>query len=110
MRARRRTTPAVALAATLLLATVALRCVRRDELQCENAVAQLESCCPAFHPDSSYCEYFEGCGVTQPTISEDDAECIVGMTCGEIVAAGICERAANALPRTDTSGGTDVCP
>lgn len=100
----------VALAAAILLAAVALRCVRRDELHCENAVAQLESCCPEFRPDAGYCEYAEGCGVVYPTISEGDAECIVGLTCGEIVAGGICERAQTAVPRTDSQPGTDLCP
>lgn len=111
MRARRsRTPPAVALAAALLLAAVALRCVRGDELHCENAVAQLQSCCSGFNPHADYCTYTEGCGITYPTISETDSKCIVGMSCGEIVAAGICERALVAVPRTGAYPGTDVCP
>ena len=107
---RRRTTPAVAVAASLVLAAVALRCVRRDELMCENAVARLDRCCSGFHTDSSYCTYSDGCGVTYPTITEADSDCIVGLSCEQIVAAGVCERAANALPPTSSSPGTDVCP
>lgn len=107
---RRRTAPAIAASAALLVAAVGLRCVRRDELQCENAVAQLERCCGGFHPDASYCTYSEGCGTVYPVITEDDSQCIVGMSCGEIVAAGICERAATAVPPTSATPGTDLCP
>ena len=111
MRARRRRRgTAAGVAAALLLAAVALRCVRRDELFCENAVAQLERCCTGFHPDQSYCTYNDGCGVAYPTITEDDSKCIVGMGCSDIVSSGICDRAPNAIPPTDTQPGTDLCP
>ncbi len=111
MRARRRTpAPAVALASALVAGALALRCVRRDELYCENAVALLERCCSGFHPDSSYCSYVEGCGTVHPTITEDDSECIVRLSCADIVSAGICARALNAIPPTDTTPGTDLCP
>ncbi len=106
----RRPGPAVAVAAALLLSAAVLRCVRRDEIQCENAVAQLERCCAGFHPDQSYCTYSEGCGVAYPTITEDDSECIVRMSRGDILAAGICERAANAIPPTGSAPGTRLCP
>ncbi len=111
MRARRdRSASALAVASALLLAAVAIRCVRSDELRCENAVAWLQRCCQGFDPDASYCRYADSCGVVYPTISEDDAECIVGMSCGDIAAAGICERAATAVARTDSSPGSDLCP
>ena len=107
---RRRTPPAVALASALLVAAIGLRCVRRDELFCENAVSRLEQCCSGFHPDQSYCSYSEGCGTVYPTITEDDSKCIVGMSCADIVAAGICERASGAVPPTGSQPGTDLCP
>lgn len=111
MRTRSRSLPPLATAAAaLLLGAVVLRCVRRDELHCENAVARLRACCEGFDPGPGYCEYAEGCGVTYPTISEDDAACIVATSCGEIVAAGICDRAASATPPTDAAQGTDLCP
>jgi hypothetical protein len=107
---RRRTAPAVAVASALLVAAVGLRCIRRDELFCENAVAWLERCCPGFHPDQSYCSYGEGCGTIYPTITEDDSKCIVAMGCEQIAAANICDRAANAIPPTSGQAGTDLCP
>ncbi len=84
--------------------------MRRDELFCENAVAHLERCCTGFHPDEAYCTYTEGCGAAYPTITEDDSKCLVRMGCGEIVAAGICERAIDAVPPTGARPGTDLCP
>ncbi len=105
---RRRT--ATAVAAAILLAAFAVRCIRSDEFKCENAVARLDRCCSGFHVDRSYCTYYEGCGIVYPTISEEDATCIIGASCEIIVANGICERAMAAQPPTDISPAADICP
>jgi hypothetical protein len=102
-----------ATAAALLLAAVAVRCLRRDELHCENAVARLQDCCGAAFPDviGSYCEHQEtGCGTVLPAIGADDADCIASSSCAELVERGICERAASALPGLEGQPGPDLCP
>ncbi len=99
-----------AVAAAAVLAFVALRCIRGDELQCENAVARLKDCCSGFAPHSGYCTYSEGCGIAYPAISESDSRCIVDSSCELIVEHDICNRALQAQPRTDTSSGSDLCP
>ncbi len=46
--------PAAAIAATIVLAAVAVRCIRSDELHCENAVARLQQCCSGFSVDEGW--------------------------------------------------------
>lgn len=88
------------IAAALLLAALAVRCLRRDELHCENAVAHLQRCCPGFQPGDVYCVYAESCSVVYPSISEGDASCIVDSSCTTLVENGACARAMEAEPRT----------
>ena len=96
------------LAAAVLLA-LAVRCLRPDEMHCENAVARLVDCCPGFTAKQVSCEYVEGCGATYPAISEDDARCIAGEGCAALVADGVCAAAATAQPRAQSSGESHLC-
>lgn len=97
-------------AAALVLALVAVRCIEGDELHCENAVTRLDECCGELQVDAAYCEHTEGCGVVYPTIDEDDAECIAEASCAELVQGGVCERARAAPHPTDSRPGPDLCP
>jgi hypothetical protein len=89
--------------ATLLMADLGLR---EDEIDCEKAVAWLQSCCPGFaKSETLQCEYVSGCGVT-PAISISDSQCILGESCDELQASGICERAQHLnSPTTPIFGG-----
>lgn len=100
----------MAIAVGLLLVVLALRCIRGDEIHCENAVARLLDCCPTFPRVDGYCDYSEGCGTTYPTISESDATCIARSSCAELVENGVCDRAATAPPPSDQVPGPDLCP
>ena len=77
-------------------------------MHCENAVARLVECCAGFQAGLVSCEYVEGCGVTYPEISEDESRCIVGKSCGALVADGTCAAAQGAGPRS-SSGGSSLC-
>ena len=100
----------VVVAAGVLLAVLALRCIRGDEIQCENAVVRLLDCCPTFPQIEGYCDYSEGCGVYYPTISESDARCIARSSCEDLVANGVCDRAATAPRPSEGNPGPDLCP
>jgi hypothetical protein len=102
----RRRLAAAALA--LLAIAVAARCLRPDEMLCEEAVARLSSCCPGFDPGSMRCVYSEGCGTTYPDLSEPDARCIAGASCAQLVANGICTRAPGSTV-TDPNAGATLC-
>ncbi len=102
----RRRWPAFLTAARLLV--LAARCLRPDEMHCENAVARLADCCPGFDAHRISCEYVEGCGARYPTIPEDDARCIAGKSCDALVSDGTCAVAQGATPQT-SFGGSYVC-
>jgi len=78
--------------------------LREDEIDCEEAVSYLQQCCPHFkQTETLQCEYSDGCGVTEPALSIDQSQCILGLSCQQIVANGICEKARNlASPSTGT--------
>jgi hypothetical protein len=90
--------------AALGLSTLMMDCngVREDEVDCEQAVAYLQQCCPDFaQSETLQCDYSEGCGVTEPAISIPQSQCILAETCAQIVSSGLCGRAANlASPST----------
>ena len=103
-----------AIALAILLAVFAVRCLRSDELHCENAVAQLERCCPGFAVGAEYCVHQDQCVDTftwderLPAISEADARCIANASCSSLVQRGTCERA---MQQPDPDGVLpDLCP
>ena len=93
--------------------------LRQDELECEDAVAYLQGCCPDWAGATVACSYDSGCGsVTETALSIDESQCILAESCTQIVASGICDKVKNlASPTIDTfgSGGStssasSVCP
>jgi hypothetical protein len=105
-----------ALAALGLSTLVASGGLREDEIDCEKAVAYLQGCCPGFaQSETLACEFVDGCGVIDPALSISQSECILGESCAQLVASGVCERARNAnSPSKGLGGGatgpTMVCP
>ncbi len=68
--------------------------IRKDELDCEEAVQRLVDCCPDFVPSNLTCEY-TGCGDhPNPDIEITAADCIKAATCDELVENGACENPA----------------
>jgi hypothetical protein len=109
----RRPIPWSIIVAGLIIATVTCGpALREDEVQCEEAVAHLEECCPGgFRKPQEYCRYTAGsCGDTTPAMSVAEGKCIQALSCEQIAAANICERAANAGGRRPDTGTNGVCP
>ncbi len=94
--------------------------LRQDEIDCEQAVAYLQGCCPDWAGATVACTYDSGCGSTTETaLSIDQSQCILGESCSQIVATGICDRVKNLTsPTVDDGFGGDstttspaqVCP
>jgi len=82
--------------------------VREDELECEQAVAHLVSCCPGFDPSSVICEY-QACSV-HPDLLLAESLCIVALDCGDVRARGLCT-SVPALDQTrhDNPDAPPVC-
>jgi hypothetical protein len=94
MRVRMKTFPLAAFAAVFLL--FACGDFRQDELDCEEAVAQLKDCCPGFDTAHVQCIYEQGdCngGGRDPDIDEGTSACIRGESCDELRSSGMCTRA-----------------
>lgn len=75
--------------------------LRQDELDCEEAVSQLQHCCPNFDSSRISCVYVDnsadGCNATPPTlpdISESQSACIRKQSCQQLITSGACSRAA----------------
>src|SRR5262249_2143923 len=88
--------------------------LRQDELDCEEAVAHLQECCPNFAGATLACEYSDGCGVTEPALSIDESHCILARDCADVVASGLCEKTRD-LESPHTEDGSlishpPVCP
>lgn len=111
----------VLLAVIMASAVPATQCLRQDEVECEEAIATLLDCCPAFDRNTLSCTYTDGCGITYPDLTPGESECIFDKSCSELRARGICERVvargayANRTghhgPDTGGDGGTNpkVC-
>jgi hypothetical protein len=100
-----------------LSALVASGGLRQDEIECEEAVAYLQGCCPDFSGATVACRHDSGCGVSVATaLSVDESQCILAQSCAQIAAAGLCEKVKNLpSPSTDTWDETStshppVCP
>ncbi|MFT3764260.1 MAG: hypothetical protein QM820_01870 [Minicystis sp.] len=65
--------------------------LREDELECEQAVAHLQSCCPGFETAQIRCVYSDTCSLTLPALSIAESECIMKRSCDEIIASKLCE-------------------
>ncbi len=66
---------------------------REDELQCEEAAAHLQDCCPGLDVSQLDCFYHEGCAgeSTGPVLSSDAARCIRKLDCEGVRRHGWCE-------------------
>lgn len=100
-----------------LSALVADGGLRQDEIECEEAVSYVQSCCPGFVSGTVACVHDTGCGVTTDTaLSISESECILAESCDEIVATGLCAKVMNLpSPSSDSVDGTStshppVCP
>jgi hypothetical protein len=72
---------------------------RQDELDCEQAVSHLVSCCPQRAPSEFDCSYSAGCGqATYPQLNIEQSQCLEGMDCTTIQSAGWCSPSATVNP------------
>lgn len=114
--ARRRWFRFWAASALLLTSFGFANALREDELECEQAVAELEACCPGFVSAAINCEFSVGCGTTTyPALTLRESQCITGTACSELQSNKVCERAADAGPivvgeEGGTASRTEVCP
>lgn len=70
-------------------------CIERDELQCEEAVARIQQCCPGVVRRVN-CESFEtSCGPVNADIGVAAAHCIREASCAELVARSVCAWASS---------------
>lgn len=82
---------------------------REDVIECEDALARLQRCCPDFDAKPVLCKFFysksSGCGSTttnnvEPAFSTSESACIREMSCDELVAKKVCERGQKARAYT----------
>ncbi len=63
--------------------------IDEQELECEQAVAHVNECCPGFDPHRFNCTFI-ACE-SHPNLSIDESRCIEGKSCDEIRARGLCD-------------------
>jgi hypothetical protein len=84
-------------------------CIDRRELQCEEAVARIQECCPHVAATAFHCSHYEsGCGEVLPEIDVAQSRCIRDASCGDLEARGICAWAASI--GTYTPSAPSACP
>jgi hypothetical protein len=92
--------------------------LRQDELDCEEAVAYLQGCCPDFGGATIQCVANTGCLTSvSPALSIQESQCIRSESCDQVVQSGLCERVKNLPSPTvdDLNDASDishppVCP
>lgn len=90
-------TPARGPLLALLVFSAFTRCngMAPSELECEEAVAYLEKCCPTFHPGTGLqCVQSTGCTPQVPAITKADSDCIRSRSCSQLQSDGICAAAS----------------
>jgi hypothetical protein len=93
------------LGAAALSTLVADGGLRQDEIDCEEAVAYLQGCCPDFGGATITCVSESGCAPSQPALSVTDSQCIVARSCAEVIATGLCDATRNLQsPQQDQDG------
>jgi hypothetical protein len=85
---------------------------RQDEVECEEALARLEECCPGFDASLVRCDYLESCeDTTYPSITPSESQCLRDLSCDVIRQKRACDAIA---ARGSGSDGTHspelVCP
>ena len=79
---------------------------REDVIQCEEAIARLERCCPDFDGARVLCNYFfkldtGSCGpsttdTVHPALSLPESRCVLDTSCEDLVGKDVCARAQEA--------------
>jgi hypothetical protein len=79
--------------ALLVVAPMCLQGVREDELQCEEASAHLDNCCPHFDPTEVGCTHGDlACGERDIRLTVDESQCLRSLDCEQIRERELCER------------------
>jgi len=83
---------------------------REDVIQCEEAVARLEKCCPDFDGSRVLCNYYYSfdTGICQPTTTQSiqpalnlsESQCVRDTSCDDLVVKNVCRRAQDAKTYT----------
>lgn len=93
---------------------------RGDVIECEDALARLQRCCPDFDATPVLCNFFysrsSGCGGSstnsvEPAFSRPESTCIRETSCDDLVATNVCERAQRArayAAHTSTSSSSST--
>jgi hypothetical protein len=83
--------------------------MREDELECEEAVAHLASCCPGFNTRGLNCSYETRSGCTEstyyPVFGIDESKTIRAASCDALITSGGCATAQQAMRPSTTRGG-----
>jgi hypothetical protein len=82
------------------LALVGCESIDQGKLLCEEAMAGVLACCPGLTQSPVVCEYVQTTPVTWLFLNVD---CLVGLSCGELTARGVCAWA-------QAPGASAVCP
>ena len=83
---------------------------REDVIQCEEAIARLQQCCPGFDGSRVLCNYYysldkSSCGPTttdtvHPALNLGESRCVLDTTCEDLVGREVCKRAQEARTYT----------
>jgi hypothetical protein len=83
---------------------------REDVIQCEEALARLERCCPDFDGSRVLCNYYfqldtSTCGPTktdsvEPALALSESRCVLDTSCEDLRAKDVCKRAEEARTYT----------
>jgi hypothetical protein len=89
----------------LVLLSPALRTpgFREDEIQCEEARAHIEECCPEYR-GNLLCLYDPDVGCnesTYPDLTANESGRIQGLSCPDVIASGLCTREFDHAPVED---------
>jgi hypothetical protein len=99
--------------AAIALALLGTRCAdgfREDEMDCEQAVAHLKSCCSEIDVAQTACTHESTGGVvTSTALTADESTCILGEGCDTLRSSGVCDRSHD-LPYTGSGTAPKVCP
>jgi hypothetical protein len=74
--------------------------IDQGKLQCEEAMAGVLACCPGLAQSPVVCEYVQ---TTPVTWLFPNVDCLVGLSCAELTARGVCAWA-------QAPGASAVCP
>lgn len=92
----------------IMLGGVLPGALEENQLECEQALAHLEECCPALDAPHAC-----GDGCDSVTLTLDSSQCLKDSSCAEIQAANMCARVMEVSSLVVTSGATGevaVCP